>query len=266
MITLNRQPTTLANWKHSLYSNLWRCASYRASAAAQSGDGDLAGREYETASAMFALYESRRKPAFVPDCGENIVPDLHYDRLAIDRNKHIESAMNSEPVALPSYIDETLCDEEHRWHDKLADWLKINDDANVSYNWHETTLTDNDLCCEITVTWFYHATAADYFYAPCYVVIDGSLYDLTSSSIADCGILETSIGWHVTDLQDEPLPDSCRADRLSADYSYNPTHGLELMLQGGSQPVYHWGFKCFVGRLEEFPHPVKLYPEPPHYG
>ena len=266
MITLNRKPTTLANWDHSFYFDLWSCVSKRACEAASAGDGDRAGREYETASAMFAMYRSRKKPAFEQNCGQNIVPNLDYLYLAIDRHQHIESAMNGKPIALPGYLDEILHDKEHGWQYRLAHWLKVNDDANVRYSWREITLSDGKLSGEITVTWFYHETAGDCYHASCYAAIDGSLYDLTGSSIDDCSILETSIGWYVTDLRDEPLPDNCRTDTLSAGHSRNPTYQLERMLKGGSQPVYHWGLGCFVGRLETFPRPVKLWPESPCYG
>ena len=266
MITLNRKPTTLANWDRSFYFGLWSCASKRACEAALAGDSDRAGREYETASSMFAIYRSRKKPAFEQNCGESIAPNLDYLYLAIDRHQHIESAMNGKPIALPSYLDEILCSEKDGWQYRLAHWLKVNDGANVRYSWREVTLSGGDLSGEITVTWFYHETAADCYHASCYAAIDGSLYDLTDSSIDDCGILETSIGWYVTDLGDGPLPDNCRTDTLSAGCSHNPTHQLECMLKGGSQPVYHWGLGCFVGRLKAFSHPVKLWPESPRYG
>ena len=265
---LNHQPSTLANWDSAFYANLWNCASKRASIAAQDDNvrDSRSSREYETGSAMFDMSQRRKKPAFSPDCGENIIPSERYDSLLIDRSKHIASAINCEPSAMPDYLSQLICDDEKGWQDKVAEWLSINDDCNTAYfHYHAIIGNDDDLSGEIELTWFTDGKG-DKFWRTCWVIIDSQIYDLTDSSIADCDILKTTIGWYVCDLDGEPLPDECRTDRLSSGYARNPTYQLEKMLLGDSKPIYHWGFGCYVGRLECWPHPVKLFPEPPYYS
>ena len=259
---LNRQPTTLATWNPDLYQNLWRCASQRARLTT---DRELTGREYETANALYAIYETTKKPAFSPQYPEPINCDtLHFDCLTLSDCKHIELSVNSKPMALPVYLESAIYDQDKDWRDKLAEWLKINSDNCLDYVYHNLTINgENDLNGEIELAYFVH-DKGDRYWQPCYIVVDGSVYDLTDSNIAECGVLDVSIGWWVSTLDNQPLPDECRTDRFSQGYSCNPTAKLEGQLIG--QPVYHWGYNCFVGRLKSYPHPVKLWPEVSTYG
>jgi hypothetical protein len=259
---LNRQPTTLASWDSDLYRNLWQCASKR---ARSTNDNNLTTREYETAGAIYAIYEKSKKPAFSPQYPEPIDCDtLRFDRLTLNRDKHIELSVDSQPMEIPVYLESAIYDQGKDWQDKLAEWLKINSDECFSYVYHTlSTSAGNGLSGEIYVTYFVR-DKGDHFWQPCYLVIDGSVYDLTDSSIAQCGILDTDIGWWVSTLDNEPLPDKCRTDRFSQGYPHNPTAELARQLIG--QPVYHWGYNCFVGRLQSYPHPVKLWPEVSCYG
>ena len=258
---LNRQPTTLATRNPDLYRNLWRCASER---ARLSNDNGLTMAEYESANALYAIYEKTKKPAFSPQYPEPIDCDtLHFDLLTLNRDKHIELAVNSRPMAIPAYLESAIHDEDKDWQDKVAEWLKINSDKCLDYVCHTSTISGEDLNGEIDLTYFVH-NKGDRYWQPCYIVIDGSIYDLTDSNIAECGILDCSIGWYVSTLEDEPLSDGCRTDRLSQGCSHNPTAELERQVIG--EPVYHWAHNCFVGRLRSYPHPVKLYPEVSTYG
>ena len=258
---LNRQPTTLASWNPDLYCGLWRCASQRARLTTNS---QLAGREYETAQALYALYEKTKKPAFSPIYSEPINCDtLQFNRLLLDRDRHIELAVNSQPMAIPAYLESAIYDQDKDWQEKLAEWLKINSDECLDYAYHALTIGGSDLNGEIDLTYFVH-DKGDQYWQPCYLVIGGSLYDLTDSNIAECGILDTTIGWYVCTLDDEPLPDECRVDQFSQGYSHNPTAEVERQSMG--EPVYHWGHNCFVGRLKTYRHPVKLWPEVSTYG
>lgn len=259
---LNRQPKTLRSWDCDLYRNLWQCASSRARLTT---DRELTGREYEAANALYAIYETTKKPAFSPQYPEPINCDtLRFDRLILNRDKHIELATNSQPMAIPVYLESAIYDQDKSWQDKLAEWLKINSDDCLDYVYHNLTISgENDLSGEIDIVYFVH-DKGDQYWQPCYFVIDGRVYDLTDSNIAGCGILDVSIGWWVSTLDDEPLPDNCRTDRLLQGYSSNPTIELERQLIG--EPVYHWGHNCFVGRLRSYPHPVKLWPEVSIYG
>ena len=259
---LNRQPSTLRSWDSDLYRNLWHCASQRLH---RTPDRGLTRREYEAANALYVIYETTKKPAFSPQYPEPIDCDtLRFDRLTLNRAKHIELSVNCQPVAIPVYLESTIYDQDKGWQDKLAEWLRINSDDCLDYVYHNLTISgENDLNGEIDIVYFVH-NKGDQYWQSCYFVIDGSVYDLTDSSIAKCGILDVCIGWHVSTLDDEPLPDEFRMDRFSQGYPSNPTTELERQLIG--EPVYHWGYNCFVGRLKSYPYPVKLWPEVSTYG
>jgi len=262
LIMLNRQPTTLASWDSDPYRNLWRCASERARLSA---DNNLTAREYESANAIYAIYEKVRKPAFSPQYPEPIGCDtLHFDCLTLNRNKHVELSVGPKPIEIPVYLESAIYDQDKDWQDRLAEWLKINSDDCFNYVYHTLAINgENDLSGEIEVTYFVR-DEGDHCWQPCYVVVDSSVYDLTDSNIAECGILDATIGWWVSTLDGEPLPDECRVDRFSQGYSHSPTAELEGCLVG--EPVYHWGYNCFIGRLKTYPHPVKLWPEVSSYG
>lgn len=263
---LNRQPQTLATWDPALYENLWRCAGDR---ARQSHWKD-AGDDYSTAHAMWEMMQSRRKPAFKPALPDGINCDgdsIRYDGLWLNRGKHIAAAMCNDPVSIPDYLSDAIADSEEGWQDRFCAWLKANDDGNADYEAHSLTTGtgESDLLGSIEIDYF-TSGCGDQFWAPFWAVIDGNVHDCTDSTIGDCCILDETIGWYVSTLDDEPLPEECRTDRLSAGYSSNPTYELSEALLGDSEPTWHWGFGCFVGRLKSFPHPVKFHPEVPYYG
>jgi hypothetical protein len=262
-LTINRKPTCLANRSQEQYSNLWRCASDRARQASN----DHAGRCYQTANALWEHAQRCRKLPFQPNMPEEIIPSEHYDQLLVDRNAHIASALSSKVLELPEYLSEMICDQEPGWADAVAEWLSINDDERTEYHSHRVIVGsgESDLSGEIDLTWFTDGKG-DKFWRPFYAVVDGEIYDCRDATIGDCSILDETIGWYVTGLDGEQLPDDLRLDELAAGYSSNPTGQLEKMLKPGSTPVWHWGLNCFVARLQCWPHPVQLFPEAPHYG
>jgi hypothetical protein len=264
---LNRQPTTLASWDPDLYINLWQCAGDRARIldGESPRDHDRIGREYNSADSAWNLYRSKLKPAFSPQYPEPINCDtLQFDQLTLNRDKHIELSVNSKPMEIPAYLESAIYDEDKGWQEKLAEWLKINSDECSDYVYYTLTINgENDLNGEIDLTYFVH-NEGDQYWQPCYVVVDGSVYDLTDSNIAECGILDTTIGWRVSTLDGKQLPEECQVDRFFQGYSSNPTAELEGYLIG--KPVYHWGYNCFVGRLKSYPYPVSLWPEVSSYG
>ena len=263
MTKLNRQPTTLANRDPKLYQNLWQCAGQR---ARQCSDNERAGREYSTADAMWNHAERCKVPAFQPSLPDGIVPTVRYGGLLLDRAKHIENALNGQPLTVPDYLSEMMTEESAGWQDKVAIWLSINDDRETVFTCYSATIgADSDLPGYINLTWFTDGTG-DQYWRPFYAVVDGEIYDCRDSTIGDCCILDDTIGWYVTDMEGELLPSKCDTDRLMAGYSSEPTYRLEKMLLGDSKPAWHWGHDCFVGRLECWPHPVKLWPEIPHYA
>lgn len=270
---INRRPTTLATRSPKLWENVWDCARHRASLAAQDRSNsaiDRAIREYGSAHAAYVMMETCRKPAFPPCLPNGIDANQdapRFDRLTLNRRAHIAAAMNSEPVTVPDYLSEAMCDSEDGWQEKVCRWLSINDDSEAAYVWHFLTIGagESDLSGYIEMTYFV-CGSGDQFWQPFWAVIDGELYDCTDSTIAESCILDCMIGWHLLTLDDEELPRECRADRFSAGYSSNPTHELSEALFKDCQPAWHWGFNCFVGRIKQFAEPVKMFPEVPYYG
>ena len=171
---------------------------------------------------------------------------------------------------MPDYLGELICDDEASWQDKVVAWLKANDDRGLEYNHHRLTVGSGEtsLSGEIEVDYFISEenSGNDQYWAPCYVVIDGDLYDLRDSSIADCDILSDTLGWWITDMEDSELPSELNADRAQTGYSSNPNNELSKLLLGDSKPVWHWGLDCFVGRIKSWPCPVKIFVDCPCYS
>jgi hypothetical protein len=262
---LNRKPETLRTWDPDLYRDLWRSAVERA--RLETGDSERAGREYESANALYPLYEQTKKPAFSPDYPEPIIRDTdQYDRLRICTNRHIELALGDQkPLPIPTYLESCIYDEDKNWEDKVCDWLKANDDENYDYTYHRLSLSgENDLSGDTEIVYFVKDNNRDQYWHGCYVVWGANVYDLSDCNIGGCGILDVTIDWRVYTLSDDDLPSECRTDEYSQGYSRNPTGRLAKDLIG--EPVYHWGHKCFVGRLTTYPHPVKLFPGVSSYG
>ena len=259
------------------YFEAWSCANKRASLALQAGDRELMVREQESSNCLYSLYERCKQPAYPANLPNGVkfwgkqdgAPD--WSSLRLDRGKHIENAMNSKPVSMPDYLGELICDDDATWQDKVADWLKANDDRNWGYNYHRLTkgcCETSSLNGEIEVDYFISEdnSGRDQYWVPCYVVIDGDLYDLRDSSIADCDILSDSLGWYITDLEGQELPSELNADRVGRGYSNSPNRELSKLLLGDSKPVWHWGLDCFVGRIKGYPYPVKIFVDCPCYS
>jgi hypothetical protein len=188
----------------------------------------------------------------------------------LDRAKHIENAMNGKPISVPGYLDELICDDKEDWQDKVADWLKVNDDRNWGYNYHRLTVGggESSLSDGIIVDYFISEenSGNDQYWAPCHVIVDGNLYDLTDSTIADCHILEDTLGWYITDMEGEGLPPELNTDKVQTGYSRECNYYLSELLLDGSEPVWHWGLDCFVGRIKCWPYPVKIFVDCPIYS
>lgn len=256
------------------YFGAWSCANKRASLALDAGDRELMLREQESSDCLYSLYEKCKRPAYpanLPDVVEfwgdqDGAPD--WEDLYLDRGKRIESAMNGKPLSLPDYLSEAICDDDATWRDKVADWLKANDDRNWGYNYHRLTVGSSEASSindGIVIDYFISEenSGEDQYRAPCYTVIDGNLYDLRDSSIADCGILSDALGWYITDLEGRELPSELNTDRVGTGYSRECNYYLSELLLGDSEPVWHWGLDCFVGRIKGWPYPVKIFVDHP---
>ena len=269
MIPLNRPQTALA---HKMPPEAWRnvadCAMARHRAAADSRDWERCDGEFASSSAAFAQARLTREPfpIVVADGIRHHGKIPEWDDLTINRDWHVEQSVNAKPEALPDYLDTAICDEDKCWKDSVCSYLKAIDSRNRDFSWHSVDLDgEHDLSGDIFAVAFCPADSSDWLWArDSYLCVDGKLYDTSDSTIADCGILEASIGWHVATLADGEFLDGF--DRLSAGYSSNPTVELSKMLEGDSEPVWHHGLNCFVGRLIGHSEPVRLYPDTPYYG
>ena len=253
------------------------CADKRASLALQAGDRELMVREQESSDCLYSLYEKCKEPAYPANLPDGVkfwgdqggAPD--WESLYLDFAKHIESAMNSKPVSTPDYLGELIYDDDATWRDKVADWLKVNDDRNLGYNMFRLTVGSGEassLNGEIEVDYFISEdnSGKDQYWAPHYAVIDGSLYDLRDSNIADCGILSDTLGWYITDMEGEELPSELNTDRVERGYSRECNYYLSQLLLGHSEPIWHFGLDCFVGRIKGWPYPVKIFVDCPSYS
>lgn len=119
-----------------------------------------------------------------------------------DRSEHISRSMGK-PITVPDYLSEAICDDASGWERMLADWLKINDNENIAYGYSEITIGSGSWQGEITLTYFYLDVSQGDSYQNrnlgFFAVIDGNVYDCTNTTIADCGILDDTIGWYLTE-------------------------------------------------------------------
>jgi hypothetical protein len=269
MVKLNRKPTAPRGWDPDHYLEQWHKAQTSARQARLAGWEDVERKANNLADALYSLYELTREPAILPEYAYPIIPDTEeYNRLRIHANRHVELALGEKKLILPTYLENAISSEEIGWQESVAEWLRANDDDREEYTYHRLSLSEenNDLSSDsLEFIFFVKDNGQDQYYQKCFIVWDGVLYD-PDSSIAECGLLDTSIGWHVCTLNNKSLPNECRADKYNQGYSGNPTKTLEEDLFPRSKPVYHWGYTCFVGRLATFPHPVKMIPQVSFYG
>lgn len=269
MIPLNRPQTTLAlKMPPEAWRNVAECAMARHRAAADAEDWQGCDGEFASSSVAFNQARLAREPfpIVVADGIRHNGKIPQWDNIVIDRDWHIEQSVNGEPEELPDYLDEAICDEDRGWKDLVCIYLKATDDRNRDYDWHPVDFDgEHDLSGDVFAVVFCPADSPDHLWADdTYLCVDGKLYSISDSTIADCDILETAIGWHVATLADGDFLDGF--DRLSAGHSSNPTGELRKMLEGGSEPIWHHALNCFVGRLTGHPEPVRLCPVTPYYG
>ena len=261
---LNRAPETLAlKMPAADWGNIARCASERARAA----DNQRAMGEYLSARIAWDQGALTRRPfpLIVGDVIRFCGPSPEYDRLEIDRDKHIESALGTDTLSLPDWLDEILCDCAKGWQDSLCEYLAMVDDRRTEHHWQHFTIGsgETDLSGEIDLTVFFPASKGDPYHSrDSFAVVGGKVYPV--DCIAETSILDDTIGWYVDSLEGCEQIDGW--DSLSAGYSSNPTSELERSLWPGSEPVWHHGLNCFVGRLKGENKPVRLYPQEPSYA
>ena len=266
---LNRQPVTLARQLNvSAWRNVSDCAYQRNRQAAAAGDYERAAREWkgwETASDLAHSAGQPPFPAVLPTgiVGNKLEP--RWDQLLIDSDWHVAQSFGDKVLELPSYLGDAILEDQTGWREKLATYLEVNDDENRGYSYFRINTT-GDLTSDLSIDCFVSDDHSDQYWTPFYAVENGKVYDCTDSTIGDCDILDSTIGWFICDLEDKELPTECRTDRYSQDYSDNPTSTLEDDVIKGSTPVWHYGWGCFVGRLKTFAYPVKMYPETATYS
>ena len=263
---LNRKPTTLAqHLSADSRRNIAECAIVRHRAAADRQDWHACNGESAASTMAFAQARLARQP-FPIIAGDGI---RHYgaipaiDSLAIDREHHINEAINGKPLTVPDYVDRVLSDESAGWRETVCSYLCAVDDEDRGYDWRNFNLT-GDLSGEIDLVAFFPADSADvYWCRDVYVVVDGLLYTL-DGTLGDSGLFDDRIGWYVCDLSGDYLSECHGVDRYATGYSSDPTRELVADLIG--EPVWHHGLNCFLGRLKAWPCPVRLHPYAPCYS
>jgi hypothetical protein len=270
MLTLNRKPTTLAQ---TLSPDAWRniaeCAGKRARLITDIRS-DRIGAEYASASVGWDQARLTRDllPIIVCDGIRHYGTEPTINSLAIDRKWHLEQSLNCKPIQIPDYLSVAICDEDKGWQDKVCHYLQTINDRQAEFSWHDLTVTgEHDISGDIFAVVFYPDDSADYLWCQnALISVDGELYDISDSTVADCSILDSRIGWYVCDLQSGDYLAECENEtqRYSVGYSNNPTG--EILRDIVGDPVWHYGLNCFVGRLKYWPHPVRIYAETPCYG
>lgn len=270
MLPLNRKPETLAQrLSPDAWRNAMNCAIKRHAMAAESRDYDRSSGEAATVGAITDLISLARDP-FPARVADGIRCDgttPAWDRLTIDRDWHLEQAINGETIEPPTYLESAISDEDSGWQDRVCAYLQAIDDGNRDFVWDRLIIAgEHDLSGDIDAVSFVPADCNDRFWSQdTFIACDGKLQRM-DGSIGDSSILDDRIGWHAASLQGGEYLADCEAEtqRYSVGYAHNPTRELEHDLIG--KPVWHYGLGCFVGRLRFWPHPVRLHPETPCYG
>jgi len=186
------------------------------------------------------------------------------DSVALDWQKHVKTALNSEPLELPPTLHDAL--QEADSIDSVADDLcslfnlmtQSIHNGGYTYEWTCHTIRDSSLNCEcLNVAIFYRTNgyhAGDPFYSSdAFVVINCSrVYAMQdNNNVGESGLFDTAIGFWLS-----PLRDSCDAsmldslnDRLSIGYSSHPYCELESKLISGYWYVPPVGARAhFIGK------------------
>jgi hypothetical protein len=275
-LPLNRKPITLAGvgMTGRDWQNVAECAYSRKRYHAKKEDYAACAREWTSVRMAWDAAHDAMADPFPPKLPEGLTTGTVYhpsDRhsndpeiscVRVSRSWHLAQTVGEESKAmeLPSYLQDAVDEEREGWRDLVCSYLSAVDDFNRPYTFryveaHEIDFGDLD--GEFNFTIFYPKGEPDSVWANCYIALDNRLYDLTDSSVADCGILNTTINWRITGLNGEQLPENL---------SFPTGDTIRRPITFIGRPVWHHGLSCFVGRLRACSFPVKIFALPPLYG
>lgn len=218
------------------------------------------------------------------------------DRLSINWQSHLAASLPDGPLTLPGTLADKLAEHgADDCSDDLCALFKLMTMAvhTGGYDYAYQTLRiggdDSSLGFTQPVHVFYRTSGlyhtGDPFYSSeSFLVVDDKVYALTDSNLAECGLLETNLGFWASSLRDtidvrilDPIN-----DRLSAGYSSYPYGELEDYLESGQdyettfngarvkarRPMAFWveSRQCYVARLRGIPFLCKVEPVAPYYG
>jgi hypothetical protein len=120
----------------------------------------------------------------------------------------------------------------------------------------------NDINGGFEFTIYYQSSASDAFWArDSYVKLGDRLYFLCGGGIADTDFFQWRIGWFLMPIhesEDERL-DSIN-EKLSPGYTISANYDLEKMLYRNSVPTWSKKLNCFVAKIKDYSHPVRMNP------
>lgn len=218
------------------------------------------------------------------------------DCLSLDWQSHLAASLPDGPLTLPDILADKLAEHgADECSDDLCALFKLMTMAvhtgGYTYMYETVRIGGDDSALGFTETIYvfyrvngYHS--GDPFYSSdAFLVIDGAVYALSDNdNLAECGLLETIIGFWVSPLRDNldsKILDPIN-DRLSAGYSSYPYGELEDYLDSGEdyettfngarvrarRPAAFWieSRQCYVAKLKGIPFLCKVQPVAPYYG
>ena len=206
------------------------------------------------------------------------VDPKYWDCPILDTDAHIKAALG-DPIELPEYIDNS---EWANLSDSLRSYLSHLECGRIIEHVRDNTYnSENDLSAEFIYTIFAPHDVIDWLWANnIYVAIEkhlggdvrGNYSDFkvyNVDNIAETGLFDIVCGWNVepvgfTNPSDRNL--ETINERLEIGWSSNPTSMLRDYLLPNTEPAYNKELNCYIGRLTDYPYPVKLQVTEPYYS
>ena len=205
------------------------------------------------------------------------VDPFYWDCPILNTDAHIKAALG-DPIELPEYVDSGSWANES---DSLRRYLSFLDCGPIIQHCRDNTYnSENDLSAQFIYTIFAPHDVADWLWADdIYVAIEkhlggdvrGNYSDFQVykvDNIAETGLFDIVCGWYVEPVGfTAPSPELENInDRLCVGYSSHPTSQLSDYLLANTEPAYNKELNCYIGRLSDYPYPVKLQVTEPWYG
>ena len=210
---------------------------------------------------------------------QTVSPDpLYWDCPTIDTQEHIKAALG-EPIQLPTYLDNGDWATDNP---QLLTYLShLNCGPIVEVERNNTYNTENNLSAEFIYTIFAPTDACDWCWASdIFVAIEvhqggdvrgnyGDYQVYKVSNIAETGLFDIQAGWYCEPVgfhNPQDLELETINEHLEIGYSHWPTNVLRDYLAPNTEPAFNNTLQCWIGKLSDYPYPLKLIPTGPFYG